>query len=457
MLASVPNEILFRIAKYCLPAGLSSLARTSLRLHGIFNHILYVNDRIIDGSYAVYHAIKSCSDDSVALGTLRSAVLAGSTLTQCCDPKSHECHCGLMAYLAVYSPICLAANFGREMLLQFLLDNGIPADGPGTHTPSPLFLAIQGGHETTASILALRGARLNQEFRDLQDETLVPVHIDGYGALILSDSESVSSYGFPGQDDSSPSDVLQKLEALSPRVTADSFPDAVIRHYMEKERLSTEKALQFCNVLSEQIEQIQTDFQNNQDPDSTSEMLFGEGLQGCMHHMRFTLARLEERQKSVAERLGSGFNVASAEEQASFDKLRNEAKTLRHCLAFCSDVDTYAELQISNIENHAEGDDTIQFLVSTNSKPITERTEALARGKSRLADISGKLPFNRCPKTLRVLPSTKAVMWSRINNVRQQHQVMKLHRRAPSRYSAIAMAQVSCLQKLRPLSFPQIR
>ncbi|CAI6014752.1 unnamed protein product [Clonostachys chloroleuca] len=159
---------------------------------------------------------------------------------------------------------------------------------------------------------------------------------------------------------------------------------------MEKERLSTEKALQFCTVLSEQIEQIQADFQNSQDPDSTSEMLFGEGLQGCVHHMRFTLARLEEHQKSVAERLGAGFNAASAEDRASFDKLQNEAKTVRHCLAFCSDVDTYVESQISNIENHAEGDDTIQFLVSTNNKPINGKNRGIGKRQKQAGGHFGE-------------------------------------------------------------------
>ncbi|KID73964.1 amidophosphoribosyltransferase, partial [Metarhizium brunneum ARSEF 3297] len=139
---------------------------------------------------------------------------------------------------------------------------------------------------------------------------------------------------------------------------------------MEKERLSTEKALQFCTVLSEQIKQIQADFQKNQDSDLTSGMLFGKGLQGCMHHMCFMLAHLEKYQKIVAERLNTSLNAESAGEQASFDKLQNKAKMLQRCLAFCSDVDTYMESQISNIENHLEGDDIIRFLVSIDGKRI---------------------------------------------------------------------------------------
>ncbi|QLI68485.1 Amidophosphoribosyltransferase [Metarhizium brunneum] len=161
-----------------------------------------------------------------------------------------------------------------------------------------------------------------------------------------------------------------KLEALTLRVAADPNLNEIIRRYMEKERLSTEKALQFCTVLSEQIKQIQADFQKNQDSDLTSGMLFGKGLQGCMHHMCFMLAHLEKYQKIVAERLNTSLNAESAGEQASFDKLQNKAKMLQRCLAFCSDVDTYMESQISNIENHLEGDDIIRFLVSIDGKRI---------------------------------------------------------------------------------------
>lgn len=148
---------------------------------------------------------------------------------------------------------------------------------------------------------------------------------------------------------------------------------------MEKERLSTEKALQFCTVLSEQIEQIQADFQKNQDSDLNSEMLFGKGLQGCMHHMCFMLAHLEKYQKSVAESLSTSLNAESAEEQASFDKLQNKAKMLQRCLVFFSDVDAYMESQISNIENHVEGDDIIQFLVLTDGKRINGKNRGIGK------------------------------------------------------------------------------
>lgn len=159
---------------------------------------------------------------------------------------------------------------------------------------------------------------------------------------------------------------------------------------MERERLSTEKALQFCTVLSEQIEQIQADFQKHQDADLTSGVLLSKGLQGCMHHMCFMLAHLEKYQKTDAEHLNTSLNAESAEEQASFDKLQNKAKMLQRCLAFCSDVDACMESQSSNIENHVEGDDIIQFLVSIDGKRINGRNRGIGKRQKQAGGHSGE-------------------------------------------------------------------
>ncbi|KAF7520530.1 hypothetical protein G7054_g12731 [Neopestalotiopsis clavispora] len=173
-------------------------------------------------------------------------------------------------------------------------------------------------------------------------------------------------------------DVQQKLEVLTQRAASGPSFDEAVRRSMEEEQLSTEKGLEFCAMLSQAIEKIQVDFFGNEQdspnsprPDTTSEMLFGEGLDGCMHHMRFTLGQLEKHRKRIAESLSNGSTATiSTREQASLNKLQAEAKTLRHCLNFCTDIDAVLESQISNIENHAEGDDTIQFMVSTDGKPV---------------------------------------------------------------------------------------
>jgi hypothetical protein len=180
-------------------------------------------------------------------------------------------------------------------------------------------------------------------------------------------------------------------------VTEGSNADATVGH-IEKERISTEKALQFCTVLSDQIEQIQADFQSSRDPDSTSGMLFGEGLEGCKHHIRFTLANLEKHQKSVSERLSTSSDAPSAEDKVAFDKLQKEVQTLRRSLEFLSDVDAYMEIKISNIENHAEGDDTIQLMVSTDGRPLIGKNRGVGKrqkqagghfGDASLQQVSG--------------------------------------------------------------------
>lgn len=83
-------------------------------------------------------------------------------------------------------------------------------------------------------------------------------------------------------------------------------------------------------------------------------------------------------------------NAESAEEQASFDKLQNKAKMLQRCLAFCSDVDTYMESQSSNIENHVEGDDIIQFLVSIDGKRINGRNRGIGKRQKQAGGHSGE-------------------------------------------------------------------
>ncbi|KAI1839518.1 hypothetical protein JX266_014271 [Neoarthrinium moseri] len=116
-------------------------------------------------------------------------------------------------------------------------------------------------------------------------------------------------------------EIRQKLEALTQRTTGPDL-DETVRQHMEEEQQSTEKGLEFCAKLSQAIEKIQFDF-------------FG------------------------AKR---GYPDTQSSDSAS---------------DFCSDVDAVLEKQVSNIENYAEGDDTIQFMVSTDGKPINGKNRGL--------------------------------------------------------------------------------
>ncbi|KAG4279579.1 hypothetical protein FPRO04_13583 [Fusarium proliferatum] len=144
-------------------------------------------------------------------------------------------------------------------------------------------------------------------------------------------------------------DVKQKLDALACRAIASPEPDEATIRYIENERISTEKGLQFCLQLSQHIDQIQLQFaaEEGHTPSllgshPTSNMLVSEGLGG--------------------------------------------SEALRHSLNLCSNIDTYLEEKISNIENHAEGDDTIQFMVSTDGKPLHGKNHGIG---SRLKQAGG--------------------------------------------------------------------
>ncbi|EGY18601.1 uncharacterized protein VDAG_09127 [Verticillium dahliae VdLs.17] len=192
--------------------------------------------------------------------------------------------------------------------------------------------------------------------------------------------------------------IVQKLEVLANRTVVSSDSGEDVRQRVEEERLSTEKGIQFCAVLSQQIEQLHIDFfGGNQgapsirDHISASKMLLGNGLEACRDHMRITLDQLEKHQRTITKRLGTGPTAMhSAEDRALLDRLYSEANTLRHCLGFCSDVDTVLESQISNIENHAEGDDTIQFMVSTNGKPLNGTNRGIGQTLKQAGEQFGE-------------------------------------------------------------------
>lgn len=189
-------------------------------------------------------------------------------------------------------------------------------------------------------------------------------------------------------------DIRQKLETLVPRENPGGDPDAAIVKRMEDELLSTEKGLQLCLQLSHHIDQIQSSFAADEerpphvfDPNPTSKMLVGEGLDSCKDYIDFALQRLEKhRQKVVDRQKFDPTGAISSDDRHLLDKLQAEADTLQHCLKFCSNVDSYLEEQISNIENDAEGDDSIQFMVSTDGNKINGKN----RGKGmRLKQAGG--------------------------------------------------------------------
>ncbi|KAF3357050.1 hypothetical protein VdG1_00201 [Verticillium dahliae VDG1] len=181
--------------------------------------------------------------------------------------------------------------------------------------------------------------------------------------------------------------IQQKLDTLTHRAAAGPNLDVTTRQHMEEEEKSTKRGLEFCATLLHAIEQTEVAFfevdsssASAQAQVSTSQMLFGEGIEGIKHHMRFTLRQLEQHREKIADSLVSGLKTPmSAQDQTSLDDLERQANTLRQCLGLCSNVDSVLESQVSNIENNAEGDDTIQFMVSTDGKTINGKNRAVGK------------------------------------------------------------------------------
>ncbi|RYC79881.1 hypothetical protein BFJ63_vAg17239 [Fusarium oxysporum f. sp. narcissi] len=189
-------------------------------------------------------------------------------------------------------------------------------------------------------------------------------------------------------------DVKQKLDALACRAVASPEPDKATVEYIENERLSTEKGLQLCLELSQHIDQIQLQYAKEEartpgllSPHPTSNMLVSEGLGGCKEYIGFALERLRRHRQKVSERIDAGSPTAvSSDDKLLLDNLNVEADALRHSLNLCSNIDAFLEEKISNIENHAEGDDTIQFMVSTDGKPLNGKNHGVG---SRLKQAGG--------------------------------------------------------------------
>ncbi|KAF4964632.1 hypothetical protein FSARC_7474 [Fusarium sarcochroum] len=161
--------------------------------------------------------------------------------------------------------------------------------------------------------------------------------------------------------------------------------------YIGNKCLSTEKGLQLCLQLSQQIDQIQLQYATAEGPTPgphpESSMLIGEGLDGCKEYLGFALERLKRHRQKTTERIDAGSPTARASDnKVLLDNLNEEADILGRSLNLLSNIDTYLEEKISNIEKHSEGDDTIQFMVSTDDKPLHGRNHGVGL---RLKQASG--------------------------------------------------------------------
>ena len=176
--------------------------------------------------------------------------------------------------------------------------------------------------------------------------------------------------------------------------------DANDLRLIKEERLSTQKCLEICAQLSDHISQIQMNQTQRSrsssgliDPGSLPERFMNEGLQGCQQNLRITAAQLEGHMADIFDRLiAMPKTTMSSEEVAHFARLRGEWEATRKCMDICLDVDKRLKADISVIENYATGDETIQFLVSTDGKVVHGKNQGFGfRNKQvggHLSDLS---------------------------------------------------------------------
>jgi hypothetical protein len=164
--------------------------------------------------------------------------------------------------------------------------------------------------------------------------------------------------------------IDEKLEALIARTGAGA--ETIELKRIKDERSSTQKCLLICAQFSKLIDQLQpTLTQGTSREDAIPEKITSDGIRECRISMEQTAARLEKHMQDVLDRMMSKSGTTMTQEDAShLARLREEWTTIRQCRDACTGAEHRLKDSISVIDNHASGDDAVQFLVSNSQKTI---------------------------------------------------------------------------------------
>ena len=165
--------------------------------------------------------------------------------------------------------------------------------------------------------------------------------------------------------------IDEKLGTLMSR-TATSAETTELQS-IKDERSSTQKCLLICAQLSELIEQLRptTTGGTSRDGDAIPEKITNDGIQKCRTSMEQTTARLERHMQDIVDRIMSKSMTTMTQDDANyFARLREDWTTARQCRDILSEADHRLKENISVIDNHATGDETVQLLVSNSQKTI---------------------------------------------------------------------------------------
>jgi hypothetical protein len=189
---------------------------------------------------------------------------------------------------------------------------------------------------------------------------------------------------------------LQRIDERLETALGRNMPslDAAEIQDVQEERLSTQKCLQICAQLSEHINQIDLRPMEHSESssvvsESVSERLTSEGIQQVKTSLNQTKTKLERHMQDLVDQLmEKSKRQMSEDEVADITRLQDEMKTARLCLDICSEADHRVRENVSTIDNHAEGDETVQILVSTKEKTIHGKNRSYG---VRIRQVGGHL------------------------------------------------------------------
>ncbi|KAH7386962.1 hypothetical protein DE146DRAFT_666141 [Phaeosphaeria sp. MPI-PUGE-AT-0046c] len=165
--------------------------------------------------------------------------------------------------------------------------------------------------------------------------------------------------------------VDERLEALMVRTVVESESPDLKR--IKDERTSTKKCLLVCAQFSKLIDELQPTLTNSmsRDDETIPGQITSDGLRECRVSIDHTVERLEKHMQDILGQIMSKSDGTMTQEDRKYlGRLREEWETARQCRDICNKADQHLKNDISVIDNHATGDDAVQFLVSNSQKTI---------------------------------------------------------------------------------------
>jgi hypothetical protein len=202
-------------------------------------------------------------------------------------------------------------------------------------------------------------------------------------------------------------EIDKKLQSLSLQGETISGADATERQQMQEERDSTQQCIGICALVSTHIDQVHPNppknipplFVGYKEPIITlggrfyARQTTADTFNACKERIATTTAQLEKHLEDVNSRLKK-FSwqplKQSNELSADLERMKEEAESVKHCLAICSKATIQAEKERANeFEDISVTDDGQQVIISTFGALVSaKRVSAGARSYQWFGQMS---------------------------------------------------------------------